>query len=216
MKSALLFYRKLVADLRLIGYVLNPYDPCVSNKMINGQQMTICWHIDDLFHGYKDHKVVSDTISWLQNRYETPDKPLQATCGPAHDYLGMNIDFSTPGNISNDMIPYLNKVITEFPEKITGVASTPAADHLFQIHPPTKSRILPESQAIAYHHTTAQFLFLSWVRHNIQNAVAFLTTWVKVPDEDDWGKLKCVLKYLNGTRNLKLTLLADSLSILHW
>jgi hypothetical protein len=37
-----------------------------------------------------------------------------------------------------------------------------------------------------------------------------------VPDEDDWGKLKCVLKYLNGTQHLKLTLSADSLSILHW
>jgi hypothetical protein len=57
----------------------------------------------------------------------------------------MNINFSSPGNVSYDMIPYLKKVITEFPEKITGVASTPAADHLFKICPPTKTRILPES-----------------------------------------------------------------------
>jgi hypothetical protein len=109
MKSALLFYQKLIADLHLIGYILNPYDPCVANKMINGQQMTICWHVDDLFLGYKDHKVVSDTISWLQNQYETPDKPLKATCGPSHDYLGMNINFSTPWSVSYDMIPYLEK-----------------------------------------------------------------------------------------------------------
>jgi hypothetical protein len=114
------------------------------------------------------------------------------------------------------MIPYLNKVITEFPEKITGVASTPAADHLFQIYPPTEASILPESQAITYHHTTAQLLFLSQVRHDIQTVVAFLSTWVKVTDEDNWGKLKRVFKYLNGTRNLKLTLSADSLSIFHW
>ena len=79
------------------------------------------------------------------------------------------------------------------------MASTPAADHLFQIRPPTEARIHPESQAIAHHHATAQLLFLSWVCRDIQTAVAFLTTWVKVPDEDDWGKLKCVLKYLNGT-----------------
>jgi hypothetical protein len=193
------FTKKLVTDLRSIGYVLNPYDPCVANKMINGQQMTICWHVDDLFLGHKDHKVVSDTISWLQNQYETPDKPLKATRSPTHDYLGMNIDFSTPGNISYDMIPYLKKVITEFPEMITGVASTPAADHIFKIHPPTEAHILPQSQAIAYHHTTAQLLFLSWVCCNIQTAVAFLTTRVKVPDEDDWDKLKHVLKYLNDT-----------------
>jgi hypothetical protein len=32
MKSALLFYRKLFADLCSIGFVLNPFDPCVANK----------------------------------------------------------------------------------------------------------------------------------------------------------------------------------------
>jgi hypothetical protein len=25
----------------------NPYDPCVANKMIEGEQMTICFHVDD-------------------------------------------------------------------------------------------------------------------------------------------------------------------------
>jgi hypothetical protein len=86
----------------------------------------------------------------------------------------MNIDFSTPGNISYDMIPYIKKAITEFPEKITGVASTPAANHLFKFCPPTKAHILPESQAIAYQHTTAQLLFLSWVRATFKLRSHFL------------------------------------------
>ena len=47
-------------------------------------------------------------------------------------------------------------------------------------------------------------------------AVSFLTTRVKKPDEDDWGKLKRVLKYLNGTRHLKLTLNVDSKSLVRW
>ena len=216
MKSALLFYRKLVADLRSLGFTLNPYDPCVANKMINGHQMTICWHVDDLFIGHKDPQAVTDFITWLQRRYETPDKPLKATRGHIHDYLGMNIDFSRPGSVSFDMIPYIDKVITDFPEQLTGVASSPAADHFFKVREDTSTRKLPESQAIAYHHTTAQLLFLSRVRRDIQTAIAFLTTRVKAPDEDDWGKLKRVLKYLNGTRSLSLTLSADSLSILKW
>ena len=128
----------------------------------------------------------------------------------------MNINFTPSGSVSFDMIPYITKVITDFPERITGVASSPAADHLFKIRPPEEARILPESQAIAFHHTTAQLLFLSRVRRDIQTAVAFLTTRVKAPDEDDWGKLKRILKYLFGTRFLKLTLSADSLSILRW
>jgi hypothetical protein len=49
MKSALLFYRKFVANLTSLGFDINPYDPCVANKIINGKQITICWHVDDLF-----------------------------------------------------------------------------------------------------------------------------------------------------------------------
>ncbi len=96
------------------------------------------------------------------------------------------------------------------------MASSPAADHLFNIRPPDEARILPESQAIAFHHTTAQLLFLSRVRRDIQTAVAFLTTCVKTPDENDWGKLKRMLKYLFGMRFLKLSISTDSLFILQW
>jgi hypothetical protein len=36
LRSALLFYRKLVADLESAGFKINPYDPCVANKTVNG------------------------------------------------------------------------------------------------------------------------------------------------------------------------------------
>ena len=116
--------------------------------------------------------------------------------------------------IWHDSLP--QTVINDFPEKITGVASTPVADHLFKICNLTETCPLPKSHVIAYHHTTAQLMFLSRVCCDIQTKVAFLTTRVKASDEDNWGKLQRVLKYLNGTRYPKLTLLADSLSILHW
>jgi hypothetical protein len=32
LRSALLFYKKLVANLESVGFKLNPYDPCVANK----------------------------------------------------------------------------------------------------------------------------------------------------------------------------------------
>jgi hypothetical protein len=39
---------------------------------------------------------------------------------------------------------------------------------------------------------------------------------VKSPNEDDWGKLKRVLKYLNRTKYLKLTLSVGNLGVLKW
>ncbi len=64
---------------------------------------------------------------------------------------------------------------------------------------------LSQEQALAFHHTVTQLLFMATrTRGNIQTVVVFLTTRVKSPDNDDWGKLKHVLKYLNGTKYLKL------------
>ena len=72
--------------------------------------------------------------------------------------------------------------------------------------------------ADAFHHTAYQLLFAANFAHrDIQTAVSFLTTRVQSPDEDDWEKLKQILKYLNGTRNLKLTLHADQTKYaVHW
>ena len=41
-----------MADLRLIGFTLNPYNPYVTNKIIGSHQMTICLHVDDLLIGH--------------------------------------------------------------------------------------------------------------------------------------------------------------------
>jgi hypothetical protein len=115
------------------------------------------------------------------------------------------------------MVNYLKSVIAEFPEMITGKAATPAADHLFTVKNKKEARVLKEERALVFHHTVAQLLFMSMrARLDIQMAVLFLTTRVKSPDKDDWGKLKRVLKYLNRTKYLKLKLSVDDLGLLKW
>ena len=54
LQSALLFYKQLQKDLEGYSFVINPYDPCGANPMINGHQMTVRWHIDDLKVYLKD------------------------------------------------------------------------------------------------------------------------------------------------------------------
>ena len=45
MVASLLYYRKFTKSLTDIGFIINPYDPCVANKMIDGEQMTILFHV---------------------------------------------------------------------------------------------------------------------------------------------------------------------------
>jgi hypothetical protein len=47
MVASLIYYLKFVKSLTDIDFVINPYDLCVANKMIEGNHMTICFHVDD-------------------------------------------------------------------------------------------------------------------------------------------------------------------------
>jgi hypothetical protein len=107
--------------------------------------------------------------------------------GKKHDYLGMDLDFSVPGEVSVTMIDYLKGVIQDFFEEITGPETSSAADHLFIIRSEKDSKPLEEERAMAFHHSVAQLLFATTrSRKDSQNSVAFLTTRVRGPDEDDW------------------------------
>ena len=133
-----------------------------------------------------------------------------------HDVLGINVDYSmaeSDGTVLIDQIPYIKDILREFPERLGRSKATPAPEHLFDVRPESEAVYLPEEQAICFHRTTAQLLFIApRSRRDIQLLVAFLTTRVKKPDEDDWGKLRWALQYLLGTLYLKLTLKAEDLS----
>ncbi len=135
--------------------------------------------------------------------------------GQRHDYLGINLVFREDGNLDVSMIKYLKGVIEAFPEQIVGKSATLAGERLFDIRDKKDRKLLDKERAMAFHHTTAQLLFMATrARRDIQMTVAFLTTRVKLPDKDDWGKLKRVLRYLNGTKYLKLSISVNDLGIL--
>ncbi len=60
MKSALLFYQKLVSELRSMGFIISPYDPCIANKIANRNQLTLQWHIEDLMISHVDVSAINE------------------------------------------------------------------------------------------------------------------------------------------------------------
>ena len=53
-------------------------------------------------------------------------------------------------------------------------------------------------------------------RLDVQTLVSFLTTRVKQPNKDDWGKRGHVLMYLKGTLYMKRYIGAESVCIIKW
>ena len=214
LKAALLFWKKLSSTLESWGFEINPYDTCVANKMINGKQCTILWHVDDLKISHVDAMEVTKIIQLLSSEFGK-EAPLTINRGKVHDYLGMRIDFSEKGVAKIDMEQYIQNILNEMPHEMTGVSPTPAANHLLDVNP--ESEKLDDIQKEFFHHVVAQLLFLcKRARPDIQTAIAFLCTRVKGPDVDDYKKLCRVIKYLRGTISLPLRLEADSLSIVKW
>ena len=221
LKAALLYYLKFVSDIKEIGFKLNPYDPCVANRMVNGHQHTICWHVDDIKSSHVDPAVQDEFEKWLTAKYDTENGvvkgKLTKCTGKRLDYLGMVLDFSVPKEVSVEMSPYVQSMIDEWKElePIKGRPNTPAALHLFEVREDVEK--LSEQKAQWFHHFTAKALYVcKRARPDIQPTVAFLTTRVKQPDEDDWKKLQRLMAYLNDTKDLKLRLKSDGAGVVQW
>ena len=115
--------------------------------------------------------------------------------GPHHDYLRVTLGYSSPGKVIVDMKQYIDKILSEAPPDIKGVAQTPAGEHLFKVNPECKC--LDTSSTMLFHHMVARLLFLTKRAHpDILTSVAFLTTRVQAPNWDDYKKLAKVLNYL--------------------
>jgi hypothetical protein len=196
--------------------VINPYDPCVANRTSkSGKQQTVLWHVDDLMMSHVDPEENTSLLEYLKGIYG--DK-MTITRGSHHRYLGMDIDFSKPGMLRiSMMIKYINDIFEDFLELITKTSQTPHTDNLFKVRPENEATFLSEEQAQQFHRTVVQLLFLSCrARRDIQAAVSFLTTRVKKPDVDNWGKVKRVLQYLKWTQSMLLNLTIDNLQSTKW
>ena len=215
MRSALLFYQLFSGQLKEWDFKINEYDACTMNKMVNGSQLTIVWHVDDCKISHRDEEVVTDLLEQLEGRFGK-ETPIAITRGRIHDYLGMTIDYSIKSKVKFYMFDYIEQILGEVDSDLMkGSGVTPAGKHLFQTH--EDGAKLNKKEADAFHRNVARLLFLSKrARPDIQTAVAFLCTRVQSPDVHDNLKLGRVMRYLRETIFLPLILGWDGTGNIYW
>lgn len=190
LQAALLFWQNLSSTLEQWGFKLNEHDNCVANADIEGSQCTILWHVDDLKMSHVNPKVVTNIIARLERKCGQK-APLTVTRGKAHDYLGMTIDFSSPGKVIFRMDDCAKGILSEARDEpiMEGNATDPAAEHLFVVNNDNPDE-LSTDDAEHFHTMVAKMLFVSErARPDVQQAIAFLTTRVSGLDTDDHKKL---------------------------
>jgi len=170
LQAALLWYKKFRSDLESIGYIFNPYDPCVANKMIDGKQHTIRFHVDDLMASHVSKTINDKFLEWLNKMYGHCGE-VKATRGDFHHYLAMHFDFSHNGQVRIHMKDYIQSMLDDFPVQFSpeDSAKTPAPSDL---HDTGNSPKLPPKEAQTFHTFVAKALFLcKRTRPDIQLAV---------------------------------------------
>ena len=116
--ASLLYYRKFTKSLTDVGFKINLYDPCVANNIINGQQMTICYHVDNCKLSHCRRKVNDRMIKWLRQEYESIfegglGKMTVRRC-KVHKYLGMTLDYTVHSQVLITMIDFIDEVLIAF------------------------------------------------------------------------------------------------------
>jgi len=185
-RSALLWYELFVSTLQKQGFELNPYDACVANKMINVEQCTIAWYVDDNKILHIDPAVVTAIIKNIESKFGK----LTVTRGRKHVFLGMHLNFRADKNLEIKMKDYLIEATNDFGEDIVKSSITPAASKLFETH--DNAERLDAQRSDTFRSVVCKLLYMAQrARPDILLPITFLCTRVvSVSNVMDWAKLK--------------------------
>jgi hypothetical protein len=234
MVASLMFYKKLAKALISYGFVYNPYDSCVANKVVEGETTTICHHVDDCKISHVSEKVVDNIISLLKRDFEIifedGSGSMQVRRGDSHVYVGMTLDYSHPGQVRISMVKHVDDIIETWKKaqstfdgglikskrkSRSSSQITAAPKDLFDVN--EECEALQKSDREAFHKVVAKALYVAKrARPDISTAISFLTKRVLQPNREDWEKLAHMVRYLEATRKMPLILSADDSDNLYW
>ena len=106
-----------------MGFVLNPYDKCVANKMVDGKQCTVLWYVDDVQVSHVDRSVVENVITNLEQEFGN----VNPTYGNEQEYLGMKLSVDADRKLHIDMRDQVSEILQDFSGDIKGSPSSPAS-----------------------------------------------------------------------------------------
>ncbi len=211
---------------------MNPYDPCVWNKMIKGKQCTICFHINDCKISHVSEDVVKQTIEWLWKDYESifedGSGKMKKNRDKIHKYLGMTLDFSTKRQVKITIFEYVKDILAAW-EKAPKLErngfvlvkcgrkekTSTAQEDLFKVD--KEATKLSSEMVTVFHNIVAKVLYLvKLARPDASVLIAFLTTRVWAPNIDHWRKLEHLMTYLKSTADMPLILGSKLSGILKW
>ena len=154
--------------LKGMGFILNPYDKCVTNKELNGKQCTVASYVDNNKLSHVQSKNVTEVLEAIKGHFGE----LEIRKGNEH-----NLDRKSRSVIIS-MRDQIEESIKVFGEDVDDTVASPTNKNLFTTCD-GESDELGKDRSEIFHSVTAKLLFImKRARPDIETTISYLMTRV--------------------------------------
>jgi hypothetical protein len=201
------FQVHLVKFLTKLGYVQQSYDECLFIKKTSKGWSIISTHVDDILQAATDTTLIAELKKALIDEFKAISFSPNAEA-----YIGMTIERSADlTKIKLTQKALLEKTLETFLESPNAVTADPHLDTLFKKYPIDEDNPAVDKTNLS---CVMSLMYLARLtRPDIILPVTWLATKSHCCTQRDWEGAQKVMKYLNGTKDLGITLHCTSLQV---
>jgi hypothetical protein len=181
------------------------YDPCVYLNKTDKFVTFVVIYVDDLLIMSTD----IDEVEMIKRRLMK--KFNMKNLGLVKEFIGIRIEKTSEG-ISIDQEAYIDQILSRFKMEDANVVLTPLnVSEKLNGDGPKSQKEIDHMSKIPYQEANGCLLYLSkTTRPDISYAVNLLSRYSSNPNTQHWSSVKHLLRYLKGTKSLKLWYLRES------
>jgi hypothetical protein len=199
-QSPKLWFTEISTSLINFGFHQSLHDRCVYVKNEGPKKTIVGLHVDDLLISASEKSLIHELKAYLIEKY----KNITYYEGDELEYIGMKIIRDRQNRtIKLNQFGFIKQLLEKC--KIVDTATSPASSKLFKDDKPSSTPKQGQTQK-EFLSKVMSLNYLTLTRADIQASVSYLCTKTQKPSSYDHDKLNRVLKYINKTKEMCLTL----------
>jgi hypothetical protein len=183
------------------GFKQSKRDPCVYIKTLNDETTMLIIFVDDII-------IASNVKHQYYEMFRQAKIDIQEI-GELNHFLGIRILRDRSKRvITMDQTVYLDRVLAKHGMSNVAPVSTPmSTEVLTAAMSPKTSEEIQNMRNVPYRQAVGSIMYLAVsTRPDIAKAVSAVSKYLENPGQKHWNAVKRILRYLKGTRELKLHL----------
>ena len=197
------FYLHISETLMRNGYIKTVADPCVFIKrMSETKYIIVVVYVDDIMLAATDQDIIDELREQLKQEYTLTEAPS------LESFIGIHIKYNLNGSMTLSQPGFIMQLLEEYGMLDSVLAKTPMS-YLFNDEQQDNSNKLSYEEQKKFMSILGSLIFLLRTRADIAYAINRLSLRSTKATTLDMQALFRILRYLNGTRDLGITLCKD-------